>query len=253
MARGKLFESWTFKLTLPEPFDDPKYSGMHDTGLSRYNCAGRLRKATLHAPSLRALLAYANLVLASEKGQNTDGLGAIGHQDKNFRIAEYHSANKTDCVVFNPNTGKFIASQFEDGSDTPKAYTVGPGNGSGSALFFCLMPVLEQEEEFQDNFAVFKDNYLCGLILCRVTDHGVPLGDTAAVFCLRHCADYSTSRAKCDTSHNRPPQTALHVLPHFGIRVHSCRNSSICRDTVGACIRLYHYRFPMDNHLTGDT
>lgn len=158
MARGKLFESWTFKLTLPEPFDDPKYSGMHDTGLSRYNCAGRLRKATLHAPSLRALLAYANLVLASEKGQNTDGLGAIGHQDKNFRIAEYHSANKTDCVVFNPNTGKFIASQFEDGSDTPKAYTVGPGNGSGSALFFCLMPVLEQEEEFQDNFAVFKDS-----------------------------------------------------------------------------------------------
>ena len=123
-----------------------------------YNCAGRLRKATLHAPSLRALLAYANLVLASEKGQNTDGLGAIGHQDKNFRIAEYHSANKTDCVVFNPNTGKFIASQFEDGSDTPKAYTVGPGNGSGSALFFCLMPVLEQEEEFQDNFAVFKDS-----------------------------------------------------------------------------------------------
>lgn len=158
MARGKLFESWTFKLTLPEPFDDPKYSGMHDTGLSRYNCAGRLRKATLHAPSLRALLAYANLVLASEKGQNTDGLGAIGHQDKNFRIAEYHSANKTDCVVFNPNTGKFISSQFEDGSDTPKAYTVGPGNGSGSALFFCLMPVLEQEEEFQDNFAVFKDS-----------------------------------------------------------------------------------------------
>lgn len=158
MARGKLFEAWTFKLTQPAPFDDPKYSGMHDTGLSRYNCAGRLRKATLHAPSLRALLAYANLVLASENGQNTDGLGAIGHQDNNFRIAEYHSANKTDCVVFNPNTGKFIASQFEDGSDTPKAYSVGPGNGSGSALFFCLMPVLEQEDEFQDNFAVFKDS-----------------------------------------------------------------------------------------------
>lgn len=158
MARGKLFESWTFKLTLPEPFEDPKYSGMHDTGLSRYNCTGRLKKATLHAPSLRALLAYANLILASEKGQSTDGLGAIGHQDNNFRIAEYHSAKKTDCVVFNPNTGKFIASQFEDGSDTPKAYSMGPGNGSGSALFFCLMPVLEQEEEFQDNFAVFKDS-----------------------------------------------------------------------------------------------
>ena len=59
MARGKLFEAWTFKLSLPAPFDDPKFSGMHDFGLSQYNTAGRLRKATLHAPSLRALFAYA--------------------------------------------------------------------------------------------------------------------------------------------------------------------------------------------------
>lgn len=177
MARGKLFEGWTFKLSLPAPFDDPKYCGMQDTGLSRYNSAGRVRKSTLHAPSMRALLAYATLVVESEKGQNTAGLGAIGHQDNNFRVAEYHSANKTDCVVFNPTTGKFIASQFEDGNETPKAYTVGPGNASGSALLFCLMPVLEQEEEFQDNFAILKDSlkdgwpdmdaaFECALRLC---------------------------------------------------------------------------------------
>lgn len=55
MARGKLFEGWTFKLSLPAPFDDPKYCGMQDTGLSRYNSAGRVRKSTLHAPSMRAL------------------------------------------------------------------------------------------------------------------------------------------------------------------------------------------------------
>ena len=58
MARGKLFESWSFKLELPAPFDDPQYSGQKDHGLSMYNTAGAVRKASLHAPTLRALLAY---------------------------------------------------------------------------------------------------------------------------------------------------------------------------------------------------
>lgn len=162
MARGKLFEAWTFKLSLPAPFDDPKFSGMHDFGLSQYNTAGRLRKATLHAPSLRALFAYAKLVIATEQGAMTDGMGAIGHQENTFRISEYCSANKTDCVVFNTTTGKFIASQFEDGSDVPKPYTIGAGNGSGTALFFCLMPILEEDAEFQYSFATFKDHMVNG-------------------------------------------------------------------------------------------
>lgn len=56
MARGKLFEAWTFKLSLPAPFDDPKFSGMHDFGLSQYNTAGRLRKATcMHRLCVRSL------------------------------------------------------------------------------------------------------------------------------------------------------------------------------------------------------
>ena len=83
-------------------------------------CPESFIRPSLHAPTMRALLAYAKLVNTSEQGQDTDGLGAIGHQDNKFRIAEYKSANKTDCVVFNPNTGKFVVSQFEDGSDTRK-------------------------------------------------------------------------------------------------------------------------------------
>ena len=65
MARGKLFESWSFKLNLPAPFDDPSYSGQMDFGLSKYNSAGTVKKSSLHAPSLRALLAYAKLVNAT--------------------------------------------------------------------------------------------------------------------------------------------------------------------------------------------
>lgn len=156
MSKTKLFEAWTFKLALPEPFDDPQYSGAKDFGLSQYNQTGRVRKATLHAPTLRALLAYAKLQSASEQGQSTEHLGAIGHQDANFKISEYESANKTDCVVFSPITGKFIASQFQSGSDHPNPYSLGSGKQSGSALFFCLMPVLEGELEFQQKFAEFK-------------------------------------------------------------------------------------------------
>ena len=68
MARGKLFESWSFRLELPAPFNDPMYSGQKDFGRSIYNTAGSVKKASLHAPSLRAILAYSKLVLAAERG-----------------------------------------------------------------------------------------------------------------------------------------------------------------------------------------
>ena len=152
MARGKLFESWSFKLSIPAPFDDPKYSGAQNHGQSQYNYAGSVQKATLHAPTMRALLAYAKLANAAEAGTYTEDLGVVGHQGSSYRIAEYCSANKRDCVVFSTSTGKFIAGQFENGDPTPKAYTVGAGQASGSALLFCLMPVFETDTEFQHEF-----------------------------------------------------------------------------------------------------
>ena len=177
MSKTKLFESWTFRLQLPAPFDDPQYAGAKNHSFSQYNISSTAQKSTLHAPSLRALLAFVKLVSASEKGQSTEGLGAIGHQGSTFRISEYHSANKTDCVVFNPVTGKFNAAQVDDGTDTLKPYTVGPSNGSGTGLLFCLMPILHQDEEFQRNFQEFLTHYdsgwtdmdgafNCALILC---------------------------------------------------------------------------------------
>ena len=88
MAKTKLFESWTFRLQLPPPFDDPKYSGAKPMGFSQYNTSSTAQKATLHAPTLRALLAYAKLVGATENGQSVDDLGAIGHQGNTYRISE---------------------------------------------------------------------------------------------------------------------------------------------------------------------
>jgi MoxR-like ATPase len=156
MPKCKLFESWSFRLSRPTPFDDPEFDGAKDFGLSRYNAAGSLRKATLHAATLRAMMAYAKLRIATDHGEDLTDLGAIGHQGSTYHIAEYHSAGKTDCVVFNLNTGKFTVSQFADGTDIPKPMTLGAGNSSGTALLFCLMPKFEEDDEFRDNFEDFK-------------------------------------------------------------------------------------------------
>lgn len=155
MAKTKLFEAWSFRLQQPAPFDDPKYAGSKSMGFSQYNTSSTAQKSTLHAPTIRALLAYAKLVSATENGQSVDGLGAIGHQGTTYRISEYRSANKTDCVVFNPVTGKFNAAQVEDGTQALKPYSVGAGNGTGSGLLFCLMPVLNEDDEFRQKFQEF--------------------------------------------------------------------------------------------------
>ncbi len=156
MPKTKLFESRTFKLQLPSPFDDPSFSGAKSFGLSRYNTIS-VQKSTLHAPTLRALLAYAKLVHETDAGNSVDGLGAIGHQGTTYRIAEYVSANKTDCVVFNQNTGKFCAARIQNGTGNLTPYNLGPGtgNGSGSALIFCLIPYLLDDDEFQSCFNEF--------------------------------------------------------------------------------------------------
>ena len=162
MAKTKLFEPWSFRLQQPAPFDDPQYSGSKSMGFSQYNTSSTAQKSTLHAPTMRALLAYAKLVSATENGQSVDGLGAIGHQGTTYRISEYRSANKTDCVVFNPVTGKFNAAQVEDGAQALKPYSVGAGNGTGSGLLFCLMPVLNEDDEFRQKFQEFVSHFESG-------------------------------------------------------------------------------------------
>lgn len=177
MSKTKLFESWSFRLQHPAPFDDPQYSGAKAMGFSQYNISSTAQKATLHAPTMRALLAYAKLVSATENGQSTDGLGAIGHQGTTYHIGEYRSGNKTDCVIFNPVTGKFTAVQIKDGSTCLKPYSIGAGNATGSAMLFCLMPIFMEDDEFRQKFQELVSHYEgnwsdmdaafeCALMLC---------------------------------------------------------------------------------------
>ena len=177
MAKCKLFESWSFRMKRPAPFDDVAYDGARDFGQSAYNTAGSVHKATLHAPSLYALLAYCKLRTAAERGEEVSGLGALGHQQSNYTMSEFPSSAKMECVVFNHNTGKFIAAQFQDGSDHPMPITVGPGNATGAALLFSLMPQFEADDEFrssldslklqmENNWPDMDEAFQTALILC---------------------------------------------------------------------------------------
>jgi len=156
MAKTKLFDNFTFKVQLPAPFDDPRCAGAKTFGLSRYNQVS-IPKATLHGPTLRALLAYAKLVSEQSAGNPVTGLGAVGHQGTAYRVAEYVSGDRTDTVVFNQNTGKFYVARIRDGVPGLEPYVIGPGSGmaAGTGLIFCLIPYLMEDSEFETCFHAF--------------------------------------------------------------------------------------------------
>ena len=229
MAKTKLFEAWSFRLQQPAPFDDPKYAGSKSMGFSQYNTSSTAQKSTLHAPTMRALLAYAKLVSATENGQSVDGLGAIGHQGTTYRISEYRSANKTDCVVFNPVTGKFNAAQVEDGTQALKPYSVGAGNGTGSGLLFCLMPVLNEDDEFRQKFQEFVSllesgwadmdaAFECALTLCdnvyRRIENSKQLGSDGVKISIPTTGNISViTQMAMDSSTTLPPAPLMGSSP----------------------------------------
>ena len=150
MGKCKLFDFWTWKRELPKPFDDivTKYTEIR----SKYSPPSAA--STLHASTLRAILAYMALDHADEWPGKAKPLGAVGTQADNFVTAEYPSrTGSTHVVVFNSTNGKFTAAKMSDPSDPPRNYVLKESGDSGAALFFALMPTALQDEEFTDEYA----------------------------------------------------------------------------------------------------
>ena len=182
---SKLFDRWTWSRKLPEPFDDTTVTVRTDIK-SRYNTA-RTAKSTLHSAVLSAIFAYMELEINPSTAK-----GALGTQGEMI-IAEYpsHRPGETHVTVFNKMTGKFIASVM-DGSGSQTNYVLKENGNSGSALFFALMPVFLQNEEFSENYTALleckKDGFtdtvkteesafmLCDNVYRRI-DGGPALGD----------------------------------------------------------------------------
>ena len=73
MAKSKLFADWTWRQELPKEFADPSVQPKRTDVFSKYNSTSS-KQSSMHAPTLRALLAYAALVNAVEQGDPVDAV-----------------------------------------------------------------------------------------------------------------------------------------------------------------------------------
>lgn len=162
MAEIKLFDTWTFQEEMPEPFGRFLQKGeLRKTTtmvewLSQYNQG---RQATLHPPTLRAMLNIAGIYLKQTEG-------ALGFQKGNYDLLnfycmEYVKGKQRYALVYNPVSAK-IRGVCKTEKETYKALDFVERNVSdGEEVLAMLIYVsLEKKEalynlEFAQNFILF--------------------------------------------------------------------------------------------------
>lgn len=162
MAEIKLFDTWTFQEEMPEPFSRfLQKEGLRKTTtmvecLSQYNQG---RQATLHPPTLRAMLNIAGIYLKQIEG-------ALGFQKGNYDLLnfycmEYVKGKRRYALVYNPISAK-IRGVCKTEKQTYKALDFVERNVSdGEEVLAMLIYVsLEKKEalynlEFAQNFVLF--------------------------------------------------------------------------------------------------
>ena len=162
MAEIKLFDTWTFQEEMPEPFSRfLQKEGLRKTTtmvewLSQYNQG---RQATLHPPTLRAMLNIAGIYLKQTEG-------ALGFQKGNYDLLnfycmEYVKGKRRYALVYNPISAK-IRGICKTEKQTYKALDFVERNVSdGEEVLAMLIYVsLEKKEalynlEFAQNFILF--------------------------------------------------------------------------------------------------
>lgn len=148
MANVPLFANWTWKMPLPKPFDTVA-NNVNTTIYSKY-CTVANKKSTLHAYVLQAILSYMEMDTSITPGSTSQC--AIGTQ-KDKIVTEYVSrTGEIHAVVFNIKTGKFLAGRFDDVTSSPRVYSLKESGNTGSALFFALMPIALEDDEFRENY-----------------------------------------------------------------------------------------------------
>lgn len=194
MAISKIFDSWTWNRRLPSPFDDVSVSIKSNVHLSKYNTE-TTKTASLHAATLSAILQRMELNLVP----SDDNAGAVGTQGANLHVVEYPSkTGELHTVVFNRTTGKFIAGRYDDITQPPKPYILKENEQSGSALFFALMDIALEDEEFMWNYNLLLDQ----------KRNGFPNLKTAAEFAYILCDNIYRRIKRADTLGN----AGIHVV-----------------------------------------
>lgn len=160
MAKTPLYQNWTWKLALPEPFKDEE--PVSTTVYSKY-CTVPTKKSTLHSASLSAILAYMEMDTSVTSGSASES--AFGTQGEK-QIAEYQSrTGEIHAIIFNKTNRKFIAGRFDiaDPNANAKVYSINEKTNTGTALFFTLLPLAMEDEEFKEQYDILseckKDGY----------------------------------------------------------------------------------------------
>ena len=133
---------------MPEPFEklpNKKVKG----AASKYGAL----EATLCASVLKGVNAFCACV-------NGTGQGAVGNIEGQRYVAEYKSSMGADTyhlVVYDASTGNFLASVYDRDTELMEQYTAHPSARDGAALFFAMMPKLLEDQEFKENFQVYRE------------------------------------------------------------------------------------------------
>lgn len=148
-----LFPNWTWQSKLPPPFDDPAIHTRSTSSYSKY-CEQSNQRATLHGPTLQAILSYMDMDTSLNAAAS--GQCAIGLQSPNWTIAEYMSrSGKIHAVAFNRTDGKYHAGVFTDPQTDCTLYKLSEQDGqTGTALLFALMPILLEDDEFGEHYSL---------------------------------------------------------------------------------------------------
>ena len=139
---------FNFGRPLPEPFEKLPNKKVKGTA-SKY---GGL-EATLCASVLKGVNAFCACV-------NGTGQGAVGNIEGQRYVAEYKSSMGADTyhlVVYDASTGNFLASVYDRNTELMEQYTAHPSARDGAALFFAMMPKLLEDQEFKENFQVYRE------------------------------------------------------------------------------------------------
>lgn len=153
-----LFNAWTWNRALPWPFDEPSISPRSKTATSWYN-EGSSKIATLHAATLTAILQRMEL----ELDPTSTAKGAVGTQNGSLYVVEYPSrAKELHIVVFNRTTGKFTAGRYEDLTQMPLPYKLKENEQSGSTLFFALLDIVLEDDEFKAQYEILLEQKMAG-------------------------------------------------------------------------------------------
>lgn len=136
---------FNFDRALPAPFD--KITNKKMSAISKYSDG---TKATLTSTIVKAVLAYSNC-------KTGIGLGAIGIIDHRT-VAEYKSSENAAAyhlAVYDSNKGSFMAVCYDANTENIEKYTVHKSQKDGAALALALMPLLLDDEEFQEQYDAF--------------------------------------------------------------------------------------------------